>query len=136
MPLRPRATATTPKPRPRSNSSHPADRIEDMVVSRRAVLAALAVPVVGQDKAQAPPEWRRYSDPATEFDVLRLTNPEWDSVLPASPGRAIDRRGKTVLCASNRGGSWQPWLVDIGGGHSKQIGSLTEMDAASLTFSS
>ncbi len=101
-----------------------------MELSRRAVIPLLAIPAAGQS-----PEWQRYKDSVTEFDVLRLTNPQWDSLLPANPSRAVDRRGRSVLCASNRSGVWEPWLVDIGGGTSRQIGAVEDLDPASLTFS-
>jgi len=106
-----------------------------MSLTRRAVLSALAVPVVAQEKPQAPAEWRRYADPSTEFDVYRLTNPAWESVLPPMPCRAIDHRGRTVLHASNRGGSWQAWVVEIPNGQIRQLGTLPDIDPASLTLS-
>jgi len=39
-----------------------------------------------------PADWGRYTDPSTEFEILRLTKPAYASHLCAPPGRAIARR--------------------------------------------
>jgi oligogalacturonide lyase len=105
---------------------------------RRAFLAALAYPAWAQPKA-APPvagsEWGRYADPSTEFDVLRLTSPEYDSRLPATPARAIDKRSRTLLYATNRTGSWQPWTVDLSNGRPKPLTTVEDLSPGSLTLS-
>lgn len=59
------------------------------------------------------PEARRYADPATEFPVLRLTNPEISCHLPALTARAISRRSGFLLHASDRSGSLQVWRLDL-----------------------
>lgn len=100
------------------------------------MLAALAQPLFAQfASAPLPPEWGRYPDPATEFDVLRLTGVEHSSLLPVSPGRAVDRRSRNLLYASNRTGSWQAYLLDLGKGHSRPLALVDNMDPATLTFS-
>ncbi len=55
-------------------------------LSRRSLLAAgLAYPLAAQSGkgAHFPAESRRYADPSTEFDVIRLTDPEHPNTLPA-----------------------------------------------------
>lgn len=106
---------------------------------RRAFLAALAYPAWSQTKStpQVPgSEWGRYADPSTEFDVFRLTSPEYDSLLPVTPARAIDRRSRALLYATNRTGSWQPWTIELGNGRPRQLGAVENFNPASLTLSS
>src|ERR1035437_7960251 len=43
-----------------------------------------------------PSDWRRYSDPTTEMEVYRLTDPAYSSTLPAYYNRAIARSGERV----------------------------------------
>jgi oligogalacturonide lyase len=105
---------------------------------RRAFLATLALPAWAQTKA-APPaagsEWGRYQDPSTEFDVLRLTSPDYESRLVSSPARPIDKRSRTLLYATNRSGSWQPWTVDLSNGRPKPLATVEDFNPASLTLS-
>src|SRR6266404_1570373 len=44
---------------------------------------------------------KRYADPATEFTVSRLTDPEHASHLPASFGRAISQRSNFLIYSSD-----------------------------------
>jgi oligogalacturonide lyase len=68
-----------------------------------------------------PSTWRRYADPATEFVVLRLTDPDHASVLPSQPERAIARRGNFLLFASDRAGAWQIFRLDLKNGETRQL---------------
>ncbi len=116
-------------------------------LTRRGWLAALAVPVPAilsapvpaARAAQAVPaptaEWRRYADPATEFEVIRLTDPQWECRLPPLSARAIDRRSRSLLYASNRAGSWQPWLMDLADGQNRSLGAFQEFQPSSLALS-
>ena len=100
------------------------------------MLATLAQPVFAQTGPNSlPSEWRRYADPATEFDVLRLTSPEHSSVMPLPPGRAIDRRSRSLLYASNGTGAWQAYLMELGKGQFRGLPAMEELDPVSLTFS-
>jgi oligogalacturonide lyase len=111
--------------------------ITDMVLSRRSVLAALAQPLFAQSAATAiPADWARYPDPATEFEVLRLTSSEYSSLLPSPPGRAIDRRSRSLLYACDRAGSWQAYLLDLRKGQSRPLARVDDLNPASLTLSS
>ncbi|MBI5280303.1 MAG: PD40 domain-containing protein [Candidatus Solibacter usitatus] len=105
-----------------------------MRLSRRALLVSLAGAAPAQ--IRPPIELIRYADPATEFEVVRLTDPAFESRLPASPGRAIDRRSRTLLYASLRSGSWQAWQLELSSGRNRQLGVLERFDPGSLTLSS
>ena len=107
-----------------------------MSLSRRSLLATLAQPLLAQTgPALLPSELGRYPDPATEFEVVRLTSSEFSSVMPLPPGRAIDRRSRSLLYASNRTGSWQGYLLDLGKGQSRPLAAIEGLDPASLTLS-
>lgn len=99
-----------------------------MGLTRRALVGTLALPLAAQ-------EWRRYADPATEADVLRMTDPEHSSLLPASPGRAVSKRSRELLYASDQGGRFAPWILDLSNGAARALASLERMDPAALTFS-
>lgn len=99
------------------------------------MLATLAQPLFAQiGPASLPSEWTRYADPATEFEVLRLTGSGYDSWLPAPPARSIDRRNRSLLYASNRTGSWQAYLLDLSKGQSRALAVMDGLDPASLTL--
>lgn len=125
-----------------------AGKIEVMPSSRRAFLAVSWMPLLGQEKAReqtpgkapersaaAPTEWRRYADPATEFEVVRLTDPGHESMLPAPPARAVDRRSRNLLFCASRGSGWQPWLMDLGNGEQRPLGIFQGFEAGSCTLS-
>jgi oligogalacturonide lyase len=86
------------------------------------------------------PEWQRYSDPATELDVLRLTNPAFPSGMTASHLRQFNRRGDGLIYWSDRyeadsGAARQPFLLDLKGGGSRQLAEATALDPLSLGLS-
>lgn len=105
-----------------------------VALCRRAFLTALAAPLAAQS-ASAAPEWRKYLDPATEFEVLLLTDPQCESRFPAPPAIAVDRRSRLLLYASNRTGQWQPWVMDLTNGVSRQLGSHPLFARETLTLS-
>lgn len=102
--------------------------------SRRAFLGSLALPLAGQNSGPAP-EWRKYLDPATEFEVLLLTDPQFESRFPSPPALAVDRRSRWLAYASNRSGQWQPWVMDLTTGLSRQLGSHASFVPETLTLS-
>jgi len=106
------------------------------VVTRRTVVHALGVSLLAGGLEQSEVvEMRRYADPATEFDVLRLTDPAHSSRIAAPPRRAFDRRGRIMVFASDAGGSWQPWLMELRTGRMRQLARVEGLDCGSLTFS-
>jgi hypothetical protein len=48
------------------------------------------------------PEWKRYADPATELDVIRLTDPAFASGMTAPHLRQFARRGESLVYWSER----------------------------------
>lgn len=89
----------------------------------------------------SPAEWRRYPDPATELDVLRLTDPAFSSGMTASHLRQFTRHGDWLLYWSDRyeadaeAGARQAFLLDLKGGGSRQLTAAAALDPASLSLS-
>ncbi|MGC4049886.1 MAG: hypothetical protein QM757_10280, partial [Paludibaculum sp.] len=104
----------------------PPAKIQDMEQSRRSFLASVAV---------GSQEWVRYQDPATEFDVRRLTSPEHESTLSPPPARCIDRRSKILLFSAKSEEKWAPFQIDLSNGQIKPIAVVEEYAPESLTFS-
>ncbi|MDQ2945084.1 MAG: oligogalacturonate lyase family protein [Acidobacteriota bacterium] len=97
------------------------------------LLAARLTP--GADKSVIiPSETRRFADPATEFPILRLTDPAHTSLLPAAYARAISRRGNWLLYANDRSGSFQLYRLDLKNGQSRQLTELDELEPSSGTL--
>lgn len=87
------------------------------------------------DRGQlAPPEVTRYPDPATDFEVSRLTDPAVENWLPAASGRPISRGGNFLIYASARSGSPQAWRMDLKSGQSRQITQADGLVPTSLSL--
>ncbi len=110
----------------------PAPGREGGAVTRRFFLALGAAPLVAQSSVR---EWRKYLDPATEFEVVQLTDPQFESVYPGPPAIAVDRRSRTLVYSSRRTGQWQPWSMDLSTGVGQQIGSRPGFVHETLTLS-
>lgn len=80
------------------------------------------------------PEWERYLDEATEFQVYRLTEPSYTSTLPGLSGRPISRNSGTLLYASDRTGSFQAFRMDLKRGDVEQLTDTKDLNPTSLTF--
>jgi oligogalacturonide lyase len=93
----------------------------------------MAAPAVAQN--QGVRQWRKFLDPATEFELVLLTDPQFESRYPSPPAIAVDRRSRTLLYASNQTGQWQPWLMDLSSGVSRQLGSHAYFVPETLTLS-
>jgi len=93
----------------------------------------LAAPLTVQG-APVPRDWRKYLDPATEFEVLLLTDPQHESIFPSPPAIAVDRRSRLLLYASTRSGQWQPWVMDLSDGTSRQLGTHTDFLPSTMTL--
>jgi oligogalacturonide lyase len=86
------------------------------------------------------PEWKRYADPATELDVIRLTDPAFASGMTAPHLRQFARRGESLLYWSERyagdsPGARQAFLLDLKQGESRQLTQAAALDSASLSLS-
>jgi len=102
--------------------------------SRRAFLASMTVATCGaQTTAKGrilPSVAVRYADPATEFTVLRLTDPQFSSSLPAVGNRGVTAR--QLLYASDLDGKWQVFRMDLKTKESRQLTEAENLDAVSI----
>ncbi len=98
------------------------------------LLAGSAFAAEGEKGKVVPSEARRYPDPATELEVLRLTDPAHTSVLPASGQRILARRNGFLLYASDRGGTMQAYRMDQKSCESRQLTDAAALNPASLTL--
>jgi len=104
--------------------------------TRRTVLLGGSALAVEAKEPALPAEWARYPDPATEFEVLRLTDPNSECVLPRPPARVVARNSGSILVVSPRTGSPQVFRIDVGNGTWRQITWADQLLADSVTFSS
>ena len=108
-----------------------------MRATRRAFLAVLASTTLNAELEKGknfPSEWKRYRDPATEFDVTRLTDPAFSSHLPAYYNRALSRRHGFLLFSSDRAGSNQAFRMDLKTGECRQLTQAHDLDTDSLAL--
>ncbi|HEY1241114.1 MAG TPA: oligogalacturonate lyase family protein [Bryobacteraceae bacterium] len=109
--------------------------------SRRSLLAtgALALRALA-DQPHGPKgqlfdsDWKRYSDPATEFEVYRLTDPSYTSTLPDYTNRIISRNSGSLLFCCDRAGSPQAFRMDLKTGETRQLTERPDLDGASLNL--
>lgn len=92
-----------------------------------ATLPAISLRAATEKGRVLPAEAKRYLDPATEFPVELLTNPEHSSLLPYPYARSIGRKGVFFLFAADRGSGLQAFRYELRSG---EIKCLT--DAKSL----
>jgi oligogalacturonide lyase len=106
--------------------------------SRRSLLAsawAAARLLRAETKgATFPSQAYRYSDAATEFEVYRLTDPSYTSVLPAYYNRFIARNSGWMLFGCDRSGSFQAFRIDLKTGAMRQLTEAADLDPGSLTL--
>jgi len=83
------------------------------------------------------PEFLRYPDPATELEVIRLTDPAFASGMTAPDLRQFGRRSDTLLYWSERfGPGRQAFQLDLKSGESHQLTEVSALDPRSLALSS
>ncbi len=71
---------------------------------------------------------QRFLDPATEFDLFRLTDPRYNAWLPASHLHFISRRGKFLIYVSDASGFPQAYRLDWRSGQSRQLTTAAALD--------
>jgi oligogalacturonide lyase len=102
--------------------------------SRRSFLGSLAAATcAAQTTAKGrvfPSVAVRYSDSATEFRVLRLTDPQFSSSLAAVGNRGVTAR--QLLYSSDMSGSWQAFYMDLKSKESRQVTDAAALDPASI----
>jgi oligogalacturonide lyase len=102
--------------------------------SRRTFLASLAAATCAAQttgKGRVFPSVAvRYSDPATEFRVVRLTDPQFTSSLAAVGNRGVTAR--QLLYTSDLSGNWQAFHMDLKSKESRQVTDAAALDPASI----
>jgi oligogalacturonide lyase len=79
-----------------------------------------------------PRDWIKYSDPATEFQVYRLTDSGYSSYLPSCYAGAIAHRNNFLVFCCDRTGSLQAFRLDLKNGESRLLTEAKALDASSL----
>ncbi|MGD0871113.1 MAG: hypothetical protein ABSB88_16280 [Bryobacteraceae bacterium] len=110
--------------------------------SRRGFLfSGFAAGLLAQEKpaqerlgAGFPSAVKRYSDPTTELDVYRLTDPSYSSTLPAAYNRAIAHNNASILFSCDRNGSPQAFRLDLKSGETRELTTVEDLDGGSLTL--
>ncbi len=74
----------------------------------------------------------KYLDPATEFVVVRTTDPQSTSVLPSIGTRPLSNRA--MLYASDATGRWEAYRMDLRTFESRQLTEAADLDGRSLSF--
>lgn len=77
---------------------------------------------------------KRFPDPATEFPILRLTDPAHSSFLPPSYARAFARRGSFLLYSSDMAGGFEAFRLEAKSGQSRQLTASEDFDRHSFTL--
>ncbi len=104
-----------------------------MALSRRLFLASFPAICFGEEGGKGrvlPSAIKRYSDPATEFPVQRLTDPACTSIL-AKYG--VSRHG-FAICASDASGRYEAYRIELRSGQQKQLTDAADLDPHSLTL--
>lgn len=107
------------------------------IFSRRGFLSgAAAAPLCAQQKKTTSfsPEVKRYSDPTTDLDVYRLTDPAHSSILPAYYNRVIARNSASLLFCCDRNGAPQAHHMDLKSGETRELTDAEDLDASSITL--
>ena len=108
-------------------------------MTRRVFIALAPAAAAAQESRKGqtlPPERLRYLDRSTEFPVTRLTSPEHETWMPASPGGGISRRSNAVLAASSRPGRPELLWVSLAAGESRILSSAEALDPHVLALTS
>ena len=70
-----------------------------------------------------PSELKRFPDPATEFPMVRLTDPAHSSWLPSAASRFISHKGNFLLYTADRGSGCGLYRLDLKNGESNEVAS-------------
>lgn len=81
------------------------------------------------------PERRRYVDPATEFEVIRLTDPAFASGMTSPQHHQFGRRSDSLLHWSDRSGARQAYRLDLKDGSSRQLTDAAALNSFQLSQS-
>src|SRR3954454_23370800 len=112
-------------------------------MTRRELLALIpsgltaAQPRQGGRRPPLPPargEFIRYSDPLTENQVVRLTMPTYESLLPEPGNRFVSSREGFLVCSTTRGGKMAPFHVNLRSGILSQLAEAVQLVHRSLVL--
>ncbi|MBZ5634961.1 MAG: oligogalacturonate lyase family protein [Acidobacteriia bacterium] len=109
----------------------------NVLCSRRLFLAAIPGVCVAATTGKGsllPSAVSRYSDPATELPVFRLTDPAHTSALPPHYARAVSRKGSFLLCASDTSGTMQAYRLDLKTGQTRLLTDAENFNPACFTL--
>jgi oligogalacturonide lyase len=101
-------------------------------ISRRAFVAAL--PGIACAADIIPSQSRKLRDPATEFEITRLTDPAYNAWLVPPHARSIVSRNGALLYCSDRSGSMQAYRLELKSGESRLLTSASQMDRTTVTY--
>jgi oligogalacturonide lyase len=105
--------------------------------TRRSLLAFFATSGFAVERGkgvQFGSDFESFPDPATELEVIRLSNPAYATHLPAYYARAIAHKEQFVLCWSDRTGSPQAFRLNLKNGEWVQLTDAPALDGSSLTL--
>ena len=80
-----------------------------------------------------PNEANRYVDSATEFSVVRLTNPEFNSLLTDPQNRCLSSRN-FVLVSNDRFGKFDVFRIELRSGQWRRMTDAARLDPASVAL--
>ncbi len=109
-------------------------------ISRRLALALPAAllewPALSQSATLSlvAPQKQEFVDPATEFKVTRWTEEGAEAALPGDLDRVLSRNDQQLLYASNRSGTWMPYILHLPSGESTLLAEAQGLQPASLAF--
>lgn len=106
-------------------------------ISRRVLLLTVPARFFASEIAKGhtvPNEAQRFADPATELDVVRLTDPAHTARMTAPWLKSISRKEGFLLYSSDRAGSMQAWRMELKSGESRLLTEAEDLDPASLAL--
>lgn len=105
--------------------------------SRRCFLVSfplLRLPVAAQEGSVLASVAKHYTDPSTEFEVVRWTDPAYACYFPNYYCRFVARKHKFLIYGSTRTGTMQACQLDLGNGRRRSLTGERQLDGSSLTL--
>ncbi len=102
--------------------------------TRRGFVTVLPAFAAAADSV-VPTELKKFRDPATEFELLRYTDPTANAWMPVAPSRTFSSRLGGLIYSSDRGGGVQAYRLDIKSGEGRQLTSAAALDPRSVSIS-
>lgn len=117
------------------------DHLDCVAKSRRSFLCSLGAAALARTTVAAEATGRgrivpsaavKYLDPATEFVIVRTTDPQYTSVLASGGVRPLSNRA--MLYSSDSSGKWEAYRMDLRTFESRQLTDARALDPQSLSF--